>query len=69
MKSKNVRPAAPPLHVVNIALNLVSGDNLAWQQRKAETFSVSSLHSGIIIWATADRPITAGTWRMDAPSR
>src|SRR6185503_3770839 len=39
-------PPRRPLHVVNIALNLVSGDNLAWQQRKAETFSVSSLHSG-----------------------
>ena len=39
-------PPRRPLHVVNIALNLVSGDNLAWQQRKAETFSITSLHSG-----------------------
>jgi hypothetical protein len=35
-----------PLHIVNIALNLVSGDNLAWQQRKAESFTVSRLHVG-----------------------
>lgn len=35
-----------PLHVVNIALNLVRGDKLAWQQRKAESFTVSRLHSG-----------------------
>lgn len=35
-----------PLHVVNMALNLVKGENLAWQERKAETFSVSPLHSG-----------------------
>jgi hypothetical protein len=35
-----------PLHVVNLALNLVSDDNLAWQQRKAETFTASSLHVG-----------------------
>ena len=35
-----------PLHVVNMALNLVSDDNLAWQQRKAETFTASSLHVG-----------------------
>lgn len=35
-----------PLHVVNIALNLVSGDNLAWQQRKAESFTVTPLHAG-----------------------
>jgi len=36
----------PPLHILNIALNLVSGDNLAWQQRKAESFTVSMLHTG-----------------------
>jgi hypothetical protein len=35
-----------PLHVVNMALNLVQGENLAWQQRKAESFTVSPLHAG-----------------------
>jgi hypothetical protein len=35
-----------PMHVVNLALNLVRGDNLAWQQRKADSFTVSPLHSG-----------------------
>jgi hypothetical protein len=35
-----------PFHIVNMALNLVSGDNLAWQQRKARSFTVSPLHSG-----------------------
>jgi len=35
-----------PLHVVNTALNLTSGDNLAWQQRMAESFTVSPYHSG-----------------------
>ena len=35
-----------PLHVVNIALNLVSGTDLAWQQRKAESFTASTLHCG-----------------------
>ncbi|HEY6330228.1 MAG TPA: patatin-like phospholipase family protein [Blastocatellia bacterium] len=34
------------LHVVNMTLNLVAGKNLAWQQRKAESFTSSSLHSG-----------------------
>jgi hypothetical protein len=33
-------------HVVNITLNLVKGTRLAWQQRKAESFTVSPLHSG-----------------------
>lgn len=35
-----------PFHVVNMALNLVAGQKLAWQQRKAESFSVSPLHAG-----------------------
>jgi len=35
-----------PFHVVNVALNLVSGQRLAWQQRKAQPFTVSPLHSG-----------------------
>ncbi|HEX2123163.1 MAG TPA: patatin-like phospholipase family protein, partial [Thermoanaerobaculia bacterium] len=43
-KPDGVRRA--PLHVVNTALNLTSGENLAWQQRKAESFSVSPYHSG-----------------------
>jgi hypothetical protein len=34
------------MHVINTALNLVKGDNLAWQQRKAEAFSMSPLHCG-----------------------
>ncbi len=34
------------LHVVNVALNLVGGKNLAWQQRKAESFTFSPLHCG-----------------------
>jgi len=34
------------LHVINTALNLVGGDNLAWQQRKAEPFSITPLHAG-----------------------
>ena len=34
------------LHVINIALNLVHGSDLALQQRKAESFTVTALHSG-----------------------
>jgi hypothetical protein len=46
------RPAAeeprdrPPFHVVNAALNLVRGRKLAWQERKAESFTISPLHCG-----------------------
>lgn len=35
-----------PLHLINMALNLVHGSNLAWQERKAESFSASRLHTG-----------------------
>jgi hypothetical protein len=38
--------AVRPLHVVNMALNLVAGDKLAWQERKAETFTTTALHAG-----------------------
>ncbi|MFN7993375.1 MAG: hypothetical protein U0Q18_07225 [Bryobacteraceae bacterium] len=35
-----------PLHVVNATLNLVKGENLAWQQRKAESFTATRYHTG-----------------------
>jgi hypothetical protein len=34
------------LHVVNMALNVVATTNLAWQERKAEPFTVTALHAG-----------------------
>lgn len=34
------------LPVVNVALNLVHGEKLAWQERKAASFTVSPLHCG-----------------------
>jgi hypothetical protein len=35
-----------PMPVVNMALNLVNGGNLAWQERKAESFTATPLHCG-----------------------
>jgi Patatin-like phospholipase len=35
-----------PLHIINMALNVVATKKLAWQQRKAESFTVSALHCG-----------------------
>jgi hypothetical protein len=35
-----------PLHVLNGALNVVRGQQLAWQERKAESFTMSRLHCG-----------------------
>jgi len=47
----NRAPVAPaprkgPFHIVNAALNLVSGRNLAWQERKAASFTFTSLAVG-----------------------
>ncbi|HJQ38407.1 MAG TPA: patatin-like phospholipase family protein [Thermoanaerobaculia bacterium] len=36
----------PPLHILNATLNLVHGRNLAWQERKADSFTISPLHCG-----------------------
>ncbi len=41
-------------HVVGAALNLVKGEQLAWQERKAESFTISRLHSGS--WHLGYRP-------------
>jgi hypothetical protein len=38
--------AEKPLHVLNGALNLVHGEELAWQERHAESFTMSRLHCG-----------------------
>lgn len=43
---KELRKLPRPMHVVNMTLNLVAGENLAWQQRKAESFTASPLHCG-----------------------
>jgi hypothetical protein len=39
-------PRRKLLHVVNVALNLVQGAELAWQRRKAASFTLSPLHAG-----------------------
>ena len=39
-------PAQKPLHVINLTLNLVQANRLAWQQRKAQPFTVTPLHCG-----------------------
>jgi hypothetical protein len=46
----NVRP----FHIINMAWNLVGGEQLAWQERKAESFTASSLHCGS--WRHGYRP-------------
>lgn len=52
-----------PLHVINIALNIVSSKKLAWQERKAETFTVTPLHAG----SACGGAVTDGTPTSLAP--
>ena len=44
--TRNFACGRPPYHVVNAALNLVGGERLAWQERKAESFTFSPLYCG-----------------------
>jgi hypothetical protein len=46
LKQKPLNIAQKPLHVVNVTLNLAGGEKLEWQDRKAESFTISPLHSG-----------------------
>jgi Patatin-like phospholipase len=48
----NIEPA--PLHIVNTALNLTGGENLAWQQRMAESFTISPYYSGSLFLGYRD---------------
>src|SRR4051812_31336442 len=45
-KTVEVKKPGGPLHIVNIALNVVATKKLAWQQRKAESYTASRIHCG-----------------------
>jgi len=61
-----------PMPIINATLNLVHGDNLAWQQRKGASFFWTPLYSGFEIpkterqSATADKEITRQSFRQTA---
>lgn len=48
-------PYVGPYYLINTTLNLVAGDNLAWQQRKASSFIFSPLYSGYEVWAESKK--------------
>ncbi|HEV2722661.1 MAG TPA: patatin-like phospholipase family protein, partial [Thermoanaerobaculia bacterium] len=54
----------PPLHVINAALNLVKGSNLAWQERKAAPFTMTPLHSGSRYVAYRDSALFGDEMRL-----
>jgi hypothetical protein len=43
---KSVPATSKLLHILNLALNLTGGEKLQWQDRRAESFTVSPLHCG-----------------------
>ncbi|XOV89764.1 MAG: patatin-like phospholipase family protein [Pseudomonadota bacterium] len=46
MRIADINPASRPYHIVNLTLNLVSGERLDWQQRKGASFIASPLYCG-----------------------
>jgi Patatin-like phospholipase len=49
LKMAQAAPRSAPdrlFHVINTALNVVSSKNLAWQERKAESFAITRLFAG-----------------------
>jgi hypothetical protein len=57
---KKLGKSRQPFHVVNTTLNLVSGENLGWQQRKGASFTVSPLHSGSLYLGYRDTRVYGG---------
>lgn len=55
---KNANDVWRPFHVLNLTLNVVASSNLAWQQRKALSFTVSPLHCGAAALTPERDPIT-----------
>ena len=52
-------PPGRPLHMLNATLNLVRGEQLAWQERRAESFTMSRLYCGSWNERVGYRPSTA----------
>ena len=48
-------PYAGPYYLVNTTLNLVAGENLAWQQRKASSFIFGPKYSGYEVWTESKK--------------
>jgi hypothetical protein len=51
-----------PIHIVNTALNLVGGKELAWQQRKAAAFSFTPLFTGFALPPTTEMSGEEAFW-------
>ena len=57
-----------PYPVLNASLNLVKGQDLAWQERKAESFVMTPLFCGYDVWLEEqDSPMTRAERREERP--
>ena len=52
--------AQRPLHIINTAMNLTQGKNLAWQERKAAAFALSPLYCGFTFSRDLGDPFQPG---------
>lgn len=63
---QSVAQVQRPLHLINTALNITQGKNLAWQERKAASFIFSPLYCGYALARTQgdSRSIESTKWDM-----
>jgi hypothetical protein len=55
---------ARPYPLINTALNLVGGDELAWQERRAASFTIAPLYSGYCLPGTLGGEVDASSFRL-----
>lgn len=60
-------PPVRPVHLLNAALNLTQGDNLAWQERKAASFSMSPYYCGYTLGPSTGDARRSRAISPDAP--
>jgi hypothetical protein len=48
-----------PLHIVNAAMNLAGGEDLAWQTRRAAAFAFTPCHTGYEFWKSDGSCVSA----------
>ena len=70
LKLADLTPRSNPgrlFHVINTALNVISSKNRAWQERKAESFTMTRLHCGCGNTAVGYRPTVLYGGRRPQP--
>lgn len=63
----DTEPVVRPLHLINTTLNLTHGENLAWQERKAASFTLSPFYCGYALGNGAGEAFASRAISPDAP--